>query len=510
VQHKLRIDVYRHVQTRELEFFENLKLGELMAMLNDDVNQLERFMNTGFNEILQLLVLFVFSIPVLMVASWRLALLGLATFPLIIIFNFWYHKLIEPKYAEIRQTVGDVASRLENNISGITVIKSFCSEQFEENRMAHASGNYLHANEEAIKYSSAFIPFIRNFIAFGFSIGLCYGAIWVMQESTDTNLTAGNLVLFGTLVQRILWPLTRLAKTTDDFERTKAACKRTMKLIDTPSTIADPKLTANLGSAKSGFSIQIKNVGFSYGRGIDIFQNLTIEFPAGKFIGVAGATGCGKSTLVKLLLRLYDVKSGSIFLGGVDIRQLSLHKLQKNIGLVSQDVYIFQGCIYENISYGSNDYTEEQVVAAAKAAHLHEFVETLPDGYQTVVGERGIKLSGGQRQRLSVARAVLKDAPVLILDEATSSVDTRTEKLMQENLHKLIKGKTAIVIAHRLSTIRHADKIIVIRDGVLAEEGTHDELVAMKDGEYAGLWAIQSGIPIVEETPKGTDQNGTY
>jgi len=503
VQHKLRIDVYSHIQTRELEFFENKELGQLMAMLNDDVNQMERFLNTGFKQWLQLIILFFFSLPVLMVASWRLAMIGLATFPLIILLNFKYHQMMESKYTRVRETVGDVLSRLENNISGIKVIKSFCSEKFETNRMSLASSKYLHSNEAAIKWSSTFVPTVRNFIALGFSLGLCFGTIWVMTDETDRNLSAGDLVLFGTLVQRILWPLTHLAEATDDFERTRSACKRTMELLDTPSSIVDPKVPKKLGMIIGGLDIQFKNVGFTYGRGIDTFKELNIDFPKGKFIGVAGATGCGKSTLVKLLLRLYDVKSGSILVGDIDIRDISLKSLRENIALVSQDVYIFQGCIFENIAYGRIDSNEEQVIAASKAAHLHKFVETLPDKYQTIVGERGIKLSGGQRQRLSLARAILKDAPVLVLDEATSSVDTRTEKLIQENLHKLIQGKTAIVIAHRLSTIRHADKIIVIRDGLLVEEGTHDELVAIEDGEYADLWAIQSGNLLVEEETVG-------
>jgi len=493
VQHKLRIDVYRHVQNRELEFFENLQLGELMARLNDDVNQMETFLNTGFNKWLQLIILFFFSLPVLMIVSWRLALIGLATFPLIIFLNFRYHKMMESRYTTVRETVGDVLSRLENNISGICVIKSFCTESFEENRMSIASAKYLHSNEAAIKWMAAFIPIVRNFIALGFSLGLGFGSMWVMLDEVDKDLSAGDLVLFGTLVQRILWPLTRLAEATDDFERTRAACKRTMQLLDTPSKIMDPKMPKKLCIKEGGLGIQFHNVGFTYGRGIDIFQKLTIDFPKGKFIGVAGATGSGKSTLVKLLLRLYDVKSGFILVDGLDIREMTLKNLRENISLVSQDVYIFQGCLYENIAYGKVESKEEEVIEASKAAHLHEFVETLPDKYQTIVGERGIKLSGGQRQRLSLARAILKDAPVLVLDEATSSVDTKTEKLIQQNLHKIIQGKTAIVIAHRLSTIRHADKIIVIRDGVLAEEGTHDELVALKEGEYADLWAIQSG-----------------
>lgn len=507
VQHKLRMNVYSHIQTRELEFFENKELGQLMAMLNDDVNQMERFLNTGFKQWLQLVILFVFSLPVLMVASWRLALVGLATFPLIMLLNFKYHTMMESKYTKVRQTVGDVLSRLENNISGIKVIKSFCSENFEVNRMSLASSKYLHSNEAAIRWSSAFVPMVRNFIALGFSLGLCFGTIWVMTDETDRNLSAGDLVLFGTLVQRILWPLTHLAEATDDFERTRSACKRTMTLLDTPSSIVDPTVPRKLDITKGGLAIQFKNVGFTYGRGLDIFTKLTIDFPKGKFIGVAGATGSGKSTLVKLLLRLYDVNSGSVVVGDIDIREMTLKNLRENIALVSQDVYIFQGCIFENIAYGRIDSNEEQVIAASKAAHLHDFVETLPDRYQTIVGERGIKLSGGQRQRLSLARAILKDAPVLVLDEATSSVDTRTEKLIQENLHRLIQGKTAIVIAHRLSTIRHADKIIVISDGLLAEEGTHDELIAIEDGEYADLWAIQSGDVAVEGEAT-TCQNG--
>jgi ATP-binding cassette subfamily B protein len=497
VQHKLRLDAYSRMQDREIQFFEEHRLGKTLAMLNDDVNQLERFLNSAMSEIVQLIVLILFSVVVLFWVSWPMAIVCLVPIPVIVWGSLRFSLAMEPRYKVVRAAVGDLASRLENNIAGITVIKSFTAEKFESGRVEEASAAYRAANHQAIRLSAVFVPIIRMAIAFGFAGVIILGGWLVIQG----RVTAGNLVLFSMLIQRLLWPLTRLGTTFDDYQRAKVSASRVFSLLATPSRIADPAQPKELTRARG--DVAFENVTFAYRTGSAVISALSFNVKAGEMIGIAGPTGAGKSTLIKLLLRLYDVNAGAVKLDCIDLRELRQVDVRKQIALVSQDVYLFHGTIFENIAYGSMyagtdagpltpAALREKVIAAAKAAELHEFVETLPQGYESIVGERGIKLSGGQRQRLSIARALLKDAPILVLDEATSSVDTETEREIQQNLAKITQGRTALVIAHRLSTIRNAHRILVLKDGALAEEGTHDELVE-RGGVYADLWCVQSG-----------------
>ncbi|MCK6438738.1 MAG: ABC transporter ATP-binding protein/permease [Planctomycetes bacterium] len=496
VQHDLRMDAYRRVQSREIAFFENHRMGETMSMVNDDVNQLERFLNTGLNELLQLIVLFFFAGWVLLSTSWQLALIGLAPLPIIVWGSLKFQRAISPRYSAVRQKVGEMSSRLENNIAGILVIKSFTAEKFESSRVEAASAAYRAANHSAIKLSALYTPLIRMAIAVGFAGVLLLGSYWILAD--EGIVTIGQLVLFATLIQRMLWPLTRMGETLNEFERARASARRTFSVLDTPPAIVDP--VHPIANPRIRGAIEFDRVVFTYGRGIPVLRGLDFKVREGEMIGIAGTTGAGKSTLIKLLLRLYDVSGGALRIDGYDVRDLKLEDLRRNIALVSQDVYLFHGTIRDNIAYGLDGVTLERVAEAASLAQLNDFVQTLPEKYDTVVGERGIKLSGGQRQRLSIARAILKNAPILVLDEATSSVDTETERAIQQNLRRLTRGKTALIIAHRLSTIRHADRIIVLRDGQLEEEGTHNDLVA-RGGTYADLWAVQAG-EVTEEAPR--------
>lgn len=488
VQHSVRMDAYDHIQEREIEFFENHRMGETMAMLNDDVNQLERFMNTGFNDLLQLGVLFLFAGGVLFATSWQLAILGMIPVPLILWGSLYYQRLVRPRYAKVREAAGQLGSRLENNIAGIAVTKSFTAEKFESERVRAASDTYRRANYDAIRLSALYVPLIRMGVALGFGGVLLLGSYWVLKG--EGVLTVGGLVLFSMMIQRLLWPLTRLGATLDELERARASARRTFGLLDTPAKIQDPGSPAPLKRATG--NVAFEGVTFRYARGPIVLDDLSFAIAPGETIGFAGTTGAGKSTLVKLLLRLYDVESGAVKIDGIDARDLRLRDLRRNVSLVSQDVYLFHGTIAENIAYGVENADPKAIRHAAEMARLHDFVESLPDGYDTLVGERGIKLSGGQRQRLSIARCLLKDAPVMILDEATSSVDTETERAIQENLRALTEGKTALVIAHRLSTIRHAHRILVLKAGKVSEEGTHEELLALNQ-TYADLWRVQSG-----------------
>jgi len=488
IQHELRLDAYKHIQNREIAFFENHRTGETMAMLGDDVNQLERFLNSGFNDLLQLCVLFLFSGAVMMGVSWELALIGILPIPLILWGSFRYQRMISPRYVKVREAVGQLNSRLENNIAGIQVIKSFTAESFESRRVEEASLEYQNANFSAIHLSAIYVPLIRMAVSFGFGGVLLVGSYWVLEGTG--KLSVGELVLFSMMIQRVLWPLTRLGVTLDDFERAAASARRTFGLLDSVSTIVDPTEIKKVDNFSGG--LEFDEAAFSYIPGQPILKNVSFKVAPGETIGVAGTTGSGKSTLVKLLLRYYDLDKGAVKLDGIDVRDLGLEQLRGHISLVSQDVYLFHGTIAENIAYGCDEMDAVLIQKAAKMARLDDFVDSLPEGYETIVGERGIRLSGGQRQRLSIARAILKNAPLMVFDEATSSVDTETERAIQENLHALTQGKTALVIAHRLSTIRHADRILVLKDGEVVEAGAHETLVDNR-GVYAELWRIQVG-----------------
>lgn len=489
LQHDLRLDTYEHLQKREIAFFEEHRTGETMSMLNDDVNQLETFLNNGFNKLIQLITLFFFAAWVLFETSWELSLVGLSPIPFVIWGSIFYQRLVAPKYKRVRETVGALASRLENNISGILVIKSFTAENYEHQRLAEVSLDYKNANYQAIKLNAIYVPLIRMAIVVGFAGVLLFGSYWILNDSKI--ISVGELVLFSMMVQRMLWPLTEMGTTLDQFERARASARRIFSLIDTPASIRDPENPKLLPNTMG--QVEFDQVHFAYNSELPILKGLNFKIAAGERVGVAGPTGAGKSTLIKLMLRLYEVTKGRILFDGIDLRELKLETLRKNISLVSQDVYLFHGTIRENIAYGNVNAREEEIVNAAKLAELHSFVASLPERYESIVGERGIKLSGGQRQRLSIARAILKNAPLMILDEATSSVDTETERDIQRNLDKITQGRSAIIIAHRLSTIRNCDRIIVIKDGEIVEEGKHNYLVE-KGGVYAELWNVQSGV----------------
>jgi ATP-binding cassette subfamily B protein len=491
VEHDLRMDLYNRVQAREIAFFEEHRLGEILAMVNDDVNQLERFLNTGLNELVQIGVLLVFSALVMIPISWQLSIVAVGPIPFLLWGSLYYRKRIGPRYIRVRSAVGSLSSRIENNLAGIQVIQSFTAEGFETERVRRTSEEYRAANFEAIRLSALYVPLIRMVIVVGFAGVLLLGSYWVL--SGKGILTVGELVLFAMMTERLLWPLTRLGETVDNYERARASAQRSFGLLGTLPAIEDPPRPVALPRAQG--EVVFDQVEFRYPRGQaeqPVLHGISFRIAPGETLGVAGPTGAGKSTIIKLLERFYDVSGGAVRLDGIDIRQLALGQLRHNIALVSQDVYLFHGTIRENIAYRGEDVPLAAVEEAARLAQLHDFVASLPQGYDTLVGERGVKLSGGQRQRLSIARAILKDAPLLILDEATSSVDTETERAIQENLRTLTAGRTALIIAHRLSTIRHADRILVLRDGRVVEEGAHDELVA-RGGTYADLWHVQSG-----------------
>lgn len=486
LQHVARIDAYAHVQDLELAYFEERSTGGLMSILNDDVNQLERFLDGGANEVIQLIV------TVLLIGGWLfylapgVAWLGMLPMPFIIYGSILFQRRLAPRYMAVRQKVGLLNGQLANNLTGIATIKSFTAERHEQRRMDGLSEEYRQANQRAIQLSSAFTPLIRMLVMAGFIVILVYGGFRVIDGAIPVGLYSTMVYI----IQRLLWPLTRLGETLDLYQRAMASTTRILDLLDTPIHIVSGSQSLPLETV--GGDIRFEGVDFSYSSGGAVLHNLSFHVKAGQTIAIVGPTGGGKSTVIKLMLRFYDVTGGRVLLDGHDVRALRLGDLRRAIGLVSQDVFLFHGTVRENIAYGSFDATLEQVMEAARVAEAHEFIMQLPQGYDTIVGERGQKLSGGQRQRLSIARAILKDPPVLILDEATSSVDNETEAAIQRSLETIAIGRTTIIIAHRLSTVRNADVIYVLEDGRLREQGRHETLLD-HPGVYADLWRIQTG-----------------
>ena len=486
IENELRIDAYGHVQGLELAYFESRSTGALMSILNDDINQLERFLDVGANRIIQMSTTVLIIGTVFFVLAPSLAWMAVLPMPFIIFGAIAFQKYLAPRYADVREKAGLINARLINNLTGIATIKSFTAEDYELAQLSRESQAYRISNKNAIRLSAAFLPLIRIIILIGFTGILFYGGL----ATVSGNIEAGTYTVLVFLTQRLLWPLTRLGETLDQYQRAMASTQRVMNLLDTPIAIR-PGNTA-LPTADVSGEVSFENVSFAYHERQPILKNLSLRIPAGKTTAIVGSTGSGKSTLVKLLLRFYEVSGGHITLDGLDLQSLKLRDLRKAIGLVSQDVFLFHGTAAENIAYGSFNATRDEIQRAAKVAEAHEFIVELPDGYDTIVGERGQKLSGGQRQRLAIARALLKNPPILILDEATSAVDNETEAAIQKSLEKITKERTVIAIAHRLSTVRNAHCIYVMEQGELIESGTHERLIA-QDGIYANLWKVQTG-----------------
>lgn len=497
IQHDLRLDTYDQAQTLDMAYFEERSTGGLMAVLNDDVNQLERFLDVGANDIIQLITTIIVIGGAFIVLAPTVAWMTLLPMPFIIWGSLKFQDKLAPKYTAVREQVGFLNGFLGNNLSGIATVKSYTAEAYEVARITHESDIYRQKNTDAIKLSSAFVPLIRMIIVLGFAAIMVFGGMLVVQG--EMNVGVYSVLVFMT--QRLLWPLTRLGQTLDLYQRAMASTSRVFELLDTKPGIVDGPESLPLVDVRGEVSFEAVNFryqwrdyeGFTDHRP-HVLKALSLRIPAGETVAIVGPTGSGKTTIIKLLLRFYDVTEGQVCLDGRDIRTLQTHDLRRAIGLVSQDVFLFHGTVRENIAYGTFDATLDDIVAAAKVAEAHEFITQLPNGYDTIVGERGQKLSGGQRQRISIARAVLKDPPVLILDEATSSVDNETEAAIQRSMERIAEGRTMIVIAHRLSTIRNADRIFVLDNGVLREQGTHDELALQDEGIYAGLWRVQTGV----------------
>lgn len=485
-QHSLRLEAYGHLQQLELAFFEQDSSGRLLTVLNDDINQLERFLDRGANEILQLITtVLVVGVGMAVIAP-GVAVFAYLPIPVILLGSLRFQRRLEPRYREVRARAGDLAARLANNLGGILTIKSFTAEALELERLRGESEAYRQSNARAIRLSAAFIPLIRFAILFAFLAILLIGGF----KAVAGELEVGTYSVLVFITQRLLWPLTTLGRTLDDYQRSMASTRRVLDLIDTPIGIRDGSMRLDPGLVRG--ELRFEAVDFAYPGRPSLLEGFDLVVPAGTTIGIVGSTGSGKSTLVKLLLRLYERDGGRILLDGRRIEDLSLLDLRRSIALVSQDIYLFHGTVAENIAYGSDMANRSAIERAAQRAEAAAFIEELPDRYDTLVGERGQRLSGGQRQRIALARAILKDAPILVLDEATAAVDNDTEAAIQRSLERVTRNRTTLVIAHRLSTVRHADQIVVMERGRIVEQGRHAELLSLS-GVYTNLWQVQAG-----------------
>ena len=487
IEHSLRTDAFNNVLGLDLAFFENKSSGRLMAILNDDVNQLETFLDNGANRLVQTATTVLVIGGTFLYISPLVAVFAFIPIPIIIFGSLRFTNRIAERYTKIRNDIENLNANLSNSITGILTVKSFNREKKESERINLSSNEVKSANYHAIRLSAAFIPIIRIAILFGFTATLLIGGFLALDG--EIKVATYSVMLF--ITQRLLWPLTELGVIFDSYQKAMASFRRIINLKNTTPTIdnGNEKLTS------FNKKIEISNLNFEYVKNFPVLNDISININKGQTTAIVGSTGSGKSTLIKLILRLYDSTAGEIKFDGKNIRDLELDSLRNKIGLVSQDIFLFEGTVFENIAYGNLDAKDEEVWEAAKLSVSDKFINLLPNKENTIVGERGQKLSGGQRQRISIARAILKNPEILILDEATSAVDNETEAAIQRSINTLKEGRTVIAIAHRLSTIRNAEIIYVLEEGKVVESGNHESLLET-NGVYSKLWSVQTGEKI--------------
>jgi ATP-binding cassette subfamily B protein len=468
VQHELRTEAYGHVQKLEMAYFENRSSGSLVTILNDDINQLERFLDGGANSLIQVATSTLLIGVVFFYLAPSIALLAMLPIPVILLGAFYYQRRAEPLYRGVREHAGSIGARLANNLAGIATIKSYVAEERELSSIIRDSQAYTVANARAIRVSSAFIPLIRMAILAGFVATLVMGGF----QTLSGTLSVGSFSVLVFLTQRLLWPLTNLAQTVDLYQRAMASTRRVLDLLETDRR--DDRGGLPLPKADVAGEVSFRDVGFAYEGRETVLDGVSFTIPAGSTAAFVGTTGSGKSTVVKLLLRFYEPSSGEILLDGRKLDGIDVADLRRAVAFVSQDVFLIDGTVAENIAYGSGVVDAARIREAARLAEAEVFIDALPQGFDTRVGERGQKLSGGQRQRVSIARAILKDAPILILDEATSSVDNETEAAIQRSLERVAASRTTIIVAHRLTTIRNADQVFTLENGKITDRRRRD------------------------------------
>jgi ATP-binding cassette subfamily B protein len=477
--------IYDHMQRLSLRFYEDKQVGTLMSNVINDTDLFEQFIAHAIPDVVVNLITLIGVTAVLLSLNWRLTLLSSIPIPLVILSLRFYARYVRPAFRNRQKELGDLNATLNDNLSGIREIKAFTREPEESRRVSHRIDTYRQSLLRALRLMATFQPFVEFTSSIGTLVVIYFGGRLALQGV----LPVADLVAFFLYLEMFYAPVRSLSGAWEAVQSSLAGADRVADLlIQQPETQNYPGAVALPGRARG--EITFRQVYFEYVPGVMVLEDINLDIPAQSVVALVGPTGVGKSTLVSLIPRFYDIGSGSITLDGRDIREYTLESLRQQISIVLQDVFLFYGTVRENILFGQPNASEAQIVEAAKVANAHEFIQELPNGYDTLIGERGVKLSGGQKQRLSIARAVLKDAPILILDEATSSVDTETELLIQQALERLMQGRTTIIIAHRLSTVRNADQIVVLEDREVLETGTHAELM-QQDSLYRRLYTVQ-------------------
>jgi ATP-binding cassette, subfamily B, bacterial len=486
--------IYEHMQRLSLRFYEDKQVGNLMSNVVNDTDLFEQLIAHAIPDVVVNLVTLVGVSVVLFSLNWKLTLFSLVPIPLVFLSLRVYAKYVRPAFRNRQKVLGDLNALLNDNLSGIREIKAFTREAEEAKRVHAGIENYRKSQLSALKLMATFQPFVEFTSSLGTLIVIYFGGRLALQGS----LPVADLVAFFLYLQSFYAPVQNLSAAWEAIQSSLAGADRVAGLIAEPR---EPQNMRGAGPVTGGVkgAFVFNNVSFEYTPGMSVLENISLTIPAKSVAALVGPTGVGKTTLVSLIPRFYDVTEGSITLDGRDLRDYTLDSLRKQVSIVLQDVFLFYGTVRENLLFGRPEAGEAEMVAAAQAANAHEFIMELPDGYDTLIGERGVKLSGGQKQRLSIARAILKDAPILILDEATSSVDTGTELLIQEALERLMQGRTTLIIAHRLSTVRNADQIIVLEDKSIREIGTHAELIKLKEGLYRKLYTVQRNLEPVTQ-----------
>lgn len=484
MERDMRQELFEHLQKMSFSFYDGEKPGKLLTLMTTDLNMLAEFFHHFPENIAVHLTEIVGSAIILMTINWRLTLIIFAFLPLMIAYTLFFNKRLKKSYKNNLEVISDVNADVEDNLSGIRVVKSFANEKAESEKFYVQNNRFLRGRKAIYKDESLLYTGMDSFAQLIKIALIVFGAIAITGE----RLGVVDLITFLLYCDYLIAPIPNLIWNTQLYQEGIAAFRRFTKLVDTTAEITnkDGKLLEEVKG-----KIEFKNVSFAYENSpSSVLNEISLTINAGEYIALVGSSGVGKSTLCSLIPKFYDVTGGDIFIDGINIKDVNLHSLRSSVGFVQQDVYLFAGSARENILYGKPGATEEELVEAAKKAGAHDFIMELPNGYDTDIGHRGVKLSGGQKQRISIARAFLKNPPVLILDEATSSLDTESERLIQKSLRELSRGRTTIVIAHRLSTIKNANRVIVLEDGCISEEGTHGELLG-NEGEYAKLWNLQ-------------------
>lgn len=485
MERDMRNELFEHYQKLSLSFYDGQKTGQLMSRITNDLLSLSELYHHGPEDYIIYFVKFVGALVILLNINVKLTIAVFCFLPIMAVFVFYFNKRMHTALRKNKECIGDVNAQVEDNLSGIRVVKSFANEEIEKKKFAYENDRFLESRKNTYRNEAYLYNGMSTFIQLITVAVIVFGGVSIVKASLDL----ADLITFLLYIGNLIEPVQKLTHMSMQLQEGIASFERFVEILEIEPEIKDEAHAIELRNVQG--NVTFKNVGFRYHEDCDyILENLSLDVKAGEYIALVGTSGVGKTTLCSLIPRFYEVNQGEILLDGVNIKDIRLSSLRKNVGVVQQDVYLFSGTVLDNIAYGKPDASEEEIIEAAKKANAHDFIMKLPDGYNTNIGQRGIKLSGGQKQRLSIARVFLKNPPILIFDEATSALDNESEKVIQNSLESLAKNRTTFVIAHRLSTIRNARRIVVLTEQGIGEQGTHEELLAL-NGVYAHLYNMQ-------------------